>query len=69
MLGFCSEDENPLGPVHEYVAPATLLAVRFNVLPSQSGLLLDAVGAAGVTFTTTVTVAGVLAQPLLTITV
>jgi uncharacterized membrane protein YedE/YeeE len=39
-------------------------AVRFNVEPSQIGVLLDAVGAAGVGFTTTETVAAGLAHPL-----
>lgn len=29
--GFCELDVNPFGPVHEYVAPAILDAVRFNV--------------------------------------
>lgn len=69
ILGFCVDDVNPFGPVQEYVAPTTLLAFRLSVLPLQIGLLLDAVGAAGVVFTTTVTVAGALAQPLLAVTV
>jgi hypothetical protein len=69
MLGFCRLEVNPLGPLQEYVAPAIVLAVKLSVLPSQIGLLLAAVGAAGVAFTTTVTVAGVLAHPLLAITV
>jgi len=44
------------GPVHEYVAPAIVLAVRFIVPPSHTGLLLPAVGAAGIEFTTTTVV-------------
>ena len=57
------------GPFHVYVAPTTVLAVRFNVEPVQIGLLLLALGAAGVGFTRTVTVAGALEQPLNTTTV
>ena len=40
-------------------------AVKFNVEPAQIGLLLDAVGAAGVGFTVTAIVATGLAHPLL----
>ena len=57
------------GPVQLYVAPAIALAVKFNVPPKQIGLLLPAVGAAGIGFTITVVVAGELAHPLLAITV
>ena len=63
MLGFCEEDVKPFGPVHEYVAPTILLAVRFSVLPAQIGLLLDAVGAAGIPFTVTRTVPAMPVQP------
>jgi len=63
MLGFCVEDVNPFGPVHEYVAPTTFDAERLSVLPAHTGLLLDAVGAAGVVFTVTLTVAIGLAHP------
>lgn len=59
MEGFCNVDEKLLGPLHEYVAPVTVLAVRFNVEPAQTGLLLLAVGVAGVGITVTVTLAGV----------
>ena len=48
ILGFCVPDVNPLGPVHAYVAPATVAAVRFIVLPVHTGLLLDAAGDSGV---------------------
>ena len=64
MFGFCSEEENPFGPVHEYVAPTILLAVKFNVLPAQIGELLPAVGAPGVGLTVTVTVPVALLHPL-----
>ena len=40
--GFCKVDVNPLGPVHLYVAPATVVAVKFRVLPEHTGLLLPA---------------------------
>src|ERR1043165_7795781 len=69
MEGSSSEEVNPPGPFQEYVAPPTVLEVRFNVLPEQIGELLPAVGAAGVGLTTTAVEAGELAQPLLAITV
>lgn len=62
--GFCELDEKLFGPVHEYVAPATGVAVRFNVEPAHNGLLLEAVGAAGVALTTTATVPAALVHPL-----
>jgi len=61
--GFCNEEEKPFGPVQLYVAPAMKLAVRFNVCPTHSGLLLPAVGAAGTSVTVTVTVPARLGQP------
>ena len=48
MVGFCEAEEKLLGPVHAYVAPAMVLAVKDNVTPAQTGVLLDAVGADGV---------------------
>jgi hypothetical protein len=36
------EDENPLGPVHAYVAPLILVAVMFNAWPAHTGPLLAA---------------------------
>jgi hypothetical protein len=51
------------GPVHEYVAPATVLALRFIAEPVQTGLLLLAVGAAGVGITVTTTEAGKYGHP------
>jgi hypothetical protein len=63
IFGFWEEEVNPFGPVHEYEAPATLLAERFSVLPAQMGLLLEAVGAAGIGLTVTATVPAGLVQP------
>ncbi len=42
MLGFCKVEANPPGPVQLYVAPAKLVAVRFNVCPGHSGPLFPA---------------------------
>lgn len=47
MEGFWTADVKLFGPVQLYEAPEILLAVRFKVCPSQIGLLLLAVGAAG----------------------
>ena len=64
ILGFCKFETKLLGPVHAYVAPATVAAVRFIVLPVHTGLLLDAAGDSGVWFTITVVVlAAVPVQP------
>lgn len=49
----------PFGPVHEYVAPATVLAVRVNVCPAQSGELFDTTGAGEVGLTVILTTASV----------
>ena len=51
--GFCVLDVKLLGPVHEYVAPATVGVERLMVVPEQYGPPLEAVGVAGVWFTTT----------------
>ena len=48
ILGFCVAVAKLFGPVHAYVAPVTVLAVRVTVVPEQTGVLLLAVGAAGV---------------------
>jgi ABC-type uncharacterized transport system ATPase subunit len=56
-------DVNPFGPVQLYVAPGTVVAVKFKVDPAQIGELLPAVGAAGIGCTTTVTVPTGLTQP------
>jgi hypothetical protein len=52
--GFCKADVKLFGPVHAYVAPAITLAVRFKGDPTQTGLLLPAVGEAGGTATVTI---------------
>src|SRR5436189_100185 len=53
IRGFCCADVNPFGPVHEYVAPATLEAKRLIVEPLQSGPPLPAAGADGAALRTT----------------
>jgi len=53
-VGFCSADVKPFGPVHEYVAPATVGVESEMVAPSQYGPPFEAVGVAGVALTTTV---------------
>ena len=63
MDGSSNADVNPLGPVHEYVAPATVLAVKFNVDPAHTGPLFAAVGVAGMAFTVTAVVAAELVHP------
>jgi len=50
MLGFCTEDINPFGPVQLYVAPVTVGVERPRVPPAQIGPLLLAVGVAGMMF-------------------
>jgi hypothetical protein len=51
IVGFCWLEVKPLGPVHEYVAPATVEEKSCNVLPAQIGPLLDAEGVAGTALT------------------
>ena len=63
MLGSSSDDVNPLGPVQEYVAPATVFAVRLSVCPVHTGPLFPAVGVDGIEFTTTVVVPAALVHP------
>ena len=53
-VGFCADDAKPPGPVHEYVAPATVGVESAIVVPSQYGPPFDAVGVAGTAFTVTV---------------
>jgi hypothetical protein len=50
-VGFCKVDVNALGPVHEYVAPATVGVAKLIVVPAQKGPVFDAVGVAGIAFT------------------
>src|SRR6185436_19134839 len=51
-VGFCSADVKPFGPVHAYVAPATVGVLSWIEAPSQYGPALVAVGVAGVALTT-----------------
>src|SRR3954451_21234019 len=52
-VGFCSAEVKPPGPVHAYVAPATTGVDNEIVPPAQYGPPFDAVGVAGIGFTTT----------------
>ena len=63
-VGFCSKEVKPFGPVHEYVAPLTVGVESWTVAPWQYGPPFDAVGVAGVGFTTTVVEPGAEVQPL-----
>jgi hypothetical protein len=63
-VGFCSDEAKPFGPVHEYVAPATVVVLSAIVPPSQYGPPLLAVGVAGVALTTTFVVPAAEVQPL-----
>jgi hypothetical protein len=62
-VGSSNADTNAGGPVQEYVAPATVVDVRFIVAPEHTGELLPAVGAAGIGFTTTTIVPAGPVQP------
>ena len=63
MLGVADVDVKPFGPVQLNVAPVNPEAVRFSVLPEQSGLLLLKVGAAGCVVIDTVVVDAYEGQP------
>lgn len=63
MVGFCEVEVKPLGPLHEYVAPAMLVAVKLNVCNAHKGELAVAVGVIGAGFTVTARVPGELVQP------
>ena len=52
--GFWRVEVKLAGPVHAHDPPATFGVVRFRASPSQTGLLLEAVGVAGVAITVTV---------------
>ena len=54
----------PFGPVHAYVAPATVGVESEIVAPSQYGPPFEAVGVAGVAFTMTVVVPAADVQPV-----
>jgi hypothetical protein len=66
-VGFCCSELNPLGPLHEYVAPA--LANRFNEFPVQTGLLLAAVAWADALMVTWMVVEAEQPEALVTVTV
>ena len=63
MVGFCAVDEKLLGPLHAYVAPASVVAVKLSVCPEQIELLLPSVGDDGGGFITTEVVPTVLVHP------
>ena len=63
-VGFCRDEVKPFGPVHEYVAPETVVVERAIVAPSQYGPPLLAVGVAGIGLTTTLVVPAAEVQPL-----
>jgi hypothetical protein len=48
IVGFCEVEVKLFGPVHAYVAPDIVLAVKLKVVPTQRGELLPAVGSIGV---------------------
>src|SRR5215212_7774643 len=62
-VGFCADEVKPFGPVHEYVAPATVGVESAMVVPSQYGPPLLEVGVAGVALTTTLVVPAAEVQP------
>jgi hypothetical protein len=64
IVGFWAEEMKPLGPVHAYVAPVTVEAVKFNVVPAQIGPLFPTVGAEGIALTVTLTVSVTYKVPL-----
>jgi hypothetical protein len=62
-VGFWRLDVKPLGPVHEYVAPATVGVLSWIVAPVQYGPPFVAVGVAGMALTTTFVVPAAEVQP------
>ena len=54
----------PVGPVHAYVAPATVGVESEIVPPAQYGPVLEALGVAGAALTTTLVVPAAEVQPL-----
>src|SRR4051794_41924969 len=63
-VGFWRAEVKPFGPVHAYVAPATVGVESEIVAPSQYGPPFEAVGVAGVAFTSTCVEPPALVQPL-----
>src|SRR5256885_484437 len=64
MVGFCSDEVKPFGPVHAYVAPAMVVAWSCTVAPLQYGPVFVACGVAGLALTTTLVVPAAEGQPL-----
>jgi hypothetical protein len=63
LVGFWTAEVKPLGPVHAYVAPDTVEAVKFKVAPAQIGPLFPAVGAEGMALTVAAVVPAADVQP------
>src|SRR6185436_2558654 len=63
-VGFCRADVKPFGPVQAYVAPETVGVESEIVPPAQYGPPLEAVGVAGIGFTTTEVDPAAEVQPL-----
>src|SRR3954452_4477197 len=63
-VGFCSVDVKPFGPLHAYVAPATVGVESAIVLPAQYGPPFVAVGVAAAVLTTTLVLPAREVQPL-----
>ena len=64
MVGFCTADVKPFGPVQVYVPVVAVVVARLIGLPTHTGELDEAVGVAGTAFTVTVYVAAGDVQPL-----
>src|SRR3954469_24523090 len=62
-VGLCRDEVKPFGPVHAYVAPATVGVESAIVAPSQYGPPFEAVGVAGIGLTTTLVVPAAEVQP------
>src|SRR2546430_9869916 len=63
-VGCCCDEVKPFGPVHAYVAPATVGVESEIVWPGQNGPPLLAAGVAGIGLTTTLVVPAAEVQPL-----
>ena len=63
-VGSCALEANPLGPVHAYVASATVEANKLKVEPGQTTPPLLAVGAEGMALTVAAVVPAAEVQPL-----
>jgi hypothetical protein len=63
-VGSWSAEVKPFGPVHAYVAPATVGVESAIVAPAQYGPPFEAVGGAGVALTTTLVEPAAEVQPL-----